>query len=82
MRLMPRARVNACDALVNQQILQRLECVIGLRIIAPAILLARFLFRGFVMSALCLQSADILMILGEIEIHKHDAAMRHIPLYS
>ena len=34
------------------------------------------------MSALCLQSADILMILGEIEMHKHDAGMRHIHLFS
>tara|TARA_B100001057_G_scaffold295598_1_gene295675 strand:- start:45 stop:161 length:117 start_codon:yes stop_codon:yes gene_type:complete len=33
------------------------------------------------MSALCLQSADILMILDKIEMHKHDAAMRHIMLY-
>ena len=33
------------------------------------------------MSALCLQSADILMILDKIEMHKHDAAMRHIKLY-
>ena len=34
------------------------------------------------MSALCLESTDILMILGEIETHKHDADMRHIFLYS
>ena len=33
------------------------------------------------MSALCLQSADILMILGEIEILKHDTEMVFIPLY-
>ena len=33
------------------------------------------------MSALCLQSADILMILGEIEMHKCDAKMLHNPLY-
>ena len=34
------------------------------------------------MSAPCLQSADILMILGEIEMHKQGATTRHIPLYS
>ena len=34
------------------------------------------------MSALYLQSADILMIFGEIEMHKRDARMLHNPLYS
>ena len=39
------------------------------------------LFHACIMSALCLQSADILMILGEIEMHKHDAEIRRISLY-
>ena len=39
-------------------------------------------FHVCIMSAPCLQSADILGILGEIEMYKHDATMRHIPLYS
>ena len=39
-------------------------------------------FHVCTMSALCLQSADILMILGGIEMHKQGATMRRITLYS
>ena len=39
-------------------------------------------FHVCIMSALCLQSEDILMILGEIEMHKHDAENRHNHLHS